>query len=133
MPTCEIGRSKSALCPKIATTATAIENAAKLSIATMPIILEKASNPGKERKFTDALNTTAALQRQWSILLAKGESVCIRRATRPMTSVGAAYQRPLSSSISLVGRRACSYNMWRIRRRDWLEPTLVGSGLLGRK
>jgi hypothetical protein len=60
MPICEIGRSKSALCLKIATTVDAIENAAK-RIATIPVIREKASKPGKERKVTDALNTTAAL------------------------------------------------------------------------
>ena len=66
MPTCDIGRSKSALCLKIATTVAAIENAAKRT-ATMPVVREKASKPGKERKVTDALNTTAAFG-----LLSKG-------------------------------------------------------------
>jgi hypothetical protein len=61
MPICEIGRSKSALCLKMATTVAAIENAAK-RIATIPVVREKASKPGKERKVTDALNTTAALR-----------------------------------------------------------------------
>jgi hypothetical protein len=63
MPTiCDIGRSKSALGLKIATTVAAIENAAK-RMATMPVVHEKASMTGKERKVTDALNTTAAFNR----------------------------------------------------------------------
>jgi hypothetical protein len=94
MPTiCDIVRSKSALCLKIVTTVAAIENAAK-RMATMPVVREKASKPSKERKVTDALNTTAALtvfkrqrkgdfKRRW-----------IGRTTRqvhaPMTSVGVA-------------------------------------------
>jgi hypothetical protein len=45
----------------MATTVAAIENAAK-RIATIPVVREKASKPGKERKVTDALNTTAALR-----------------------------------------------------------------------
>jgi hypothetical protein len=50
------------LCLKIATTVAAIENAAR-RMATMPVVREKASKPGKERKVTDALNTMAALRR----------------------------------------------------------------------
>jgi hypothetical protein len=61
MPTiCDIGRSRSVLCLKIATTVAAIENAAK-RMATMPVVREKASKTGKERRVTDAFNTTAAL------------------------------------------------------------------------
>jgi hypothetical protein len=61
MPICEIGRSNSDLCLKIATTVAAIENAAK-RIATMSVVREKAFKPGKERGVTDALNRTAALR-----------------------------------------------------------------------
>ena len=110
IPTCDRGRSKSALCLKIATTVAAIENAAK-SMATMPVVLERASKPGKERKVTDALNTTAALQRQWKVGFYK-KGRCIGLTTRqvqaPMTSVGVAYRRPLSSSIILDDKRVRS-------------------------
>jgi hypothetical protein len=66
MPTFDIGRSKSALYLKIATSVAAIENVAK-TMATMPAVREKGSKPGKEMKVTDALNTMAAL---------RGRSVC---------------------------------------------------------
>jgi hypothetical protein len=49
----------SALCLKIATNVDAIENEAK-RIATNPAIRAILSNPGKERKVTDALKTIAA-------------------------------------------------------------------------
>jgi hypothetical protein len=64
------------------TTVAAIKNAAK-SMATMPVILEKAFKPGKKRKVTDALNTTAALQRQWKVGFAKHKwGGCIGLTTR---------------------------------------------------
>jgi hypothetical protein len=59
----------------MATTVAAIENAAN-RIATIPVILEKASKPGKERKVTEALNTTAALQKKRND---KGRSVFLQR------------------------------------------------------
>jgi hypothetical protein len=70
----------------------AIENVAK-RIATMPVVHEKASKPG--RKVTDALNTTAPLRTTTKKvgLLSKGRKEgCMVLTTRqvhaPMTSVG---------------------------------------------
>lgn len=71
IPVYDIGRSKSALCLNIATTVAAIENVAK-TMATMPVVREKASKPGKERNVTDALNIMAAL-RQGRFALVRGK------------------------------------------------------------
>jgi hypothetical protein len=51
MPTCDIGHSKSVLCLKIATIVATIENAEK-RIATMAVIREKSSKPGKDHRRT---------------------------------------------------------------------------------
>ena len=76
-------------------TVAAIENVAK-RMATTPVVREKASKPGKERKVTDVLNTTAAsnrffFKRQRKVGFSRR---LIGRTTRqvhaPMTSVGVA-------------------------------------------
>ena len=86
----QIGRSKSVLCLKIATTVAAFENAAK-RMATIPVVREKESKPGKERKVTDALNTTAALRnddKEGRFLLRR--KVMNLPQDRPITRVGVA-------------------------------------------
>ena len=130
MPTCEIGRYKSALCLKIGTSVVFIENAAK-KMATMPVVFEKATNPGKKRKVTDALKTTASLTTTMVGFAKQKGRVCIGRTTRqahaPMGSVGVdrvAYRRPLSSSISLVHVRIKSEQRW---RRRYPSNTFIAS------
>ena len=91
MPICDIGRSKSALRLKIAKTVAAIENTAKRMV-TMPVVREKASKPGKERKVTDAFNITAALRQGRSVASKgeKGDGHTTRKVHAPMSSVGVA-------------------------------------------
>ena len=59
IPTCGIGRPRSVLCRRIATAVEKSENVANTT-ATIPDVRAILSRPGKERKVTDALKTTAA-------------------------------------------------------------------------
>lgn len=113
MPMCDTGRSKSALCLRIATPLAAIAKTAKriVTIAVVRVILSK---PGRERKVTDVLNTIAAFFLCACVMrekLHKAEKrLTMRHVHAPMMSIGAGPRSSpdSSSAVRLPARRVRS-------------------------
>ena len=84
----------------------------------MPVVREKESKPSKKRKgqSQNVLNITVALRPQRKVGLLSKRGVygrTTRQVYAPITSVGVALWRPLSSSTVLVDERhvRCSMEM----------------------